>query len=159
MKGKEMLNKLKGKYVFLDLDGTLSEYRFNNHISGNNGFAGQTWEELFFGDVFVNNRPLETMIKLIKNLEYENVFILGAITTSHEMNEKYEWLDKYYPFIKKDNIIFVSKSEYKLIAIEQYAKKLKINKKDIVFIDDKHSTLRQIEEAGFTAYHVTSFIE
>ena len=61
--------------------------------------------------------------------------------------------------LKKDNIIFVSKSEYKLIAIEQYAQKFKINKQDIVFIDDKHSTLRQIEEAGFIAYHITSFIE
>ena len=154
-----MINKLKGKYVFLDLDGTLSEYRFNNHISGHNGFAGQTWEELFFGDVFINNRPLKQMLKLIENLEHEKVFILGAITTNHEMNEKYEWLNKYYPFIRKDNIIFVSKSEYKLIAIEQYAQKFKINKQDIVFIDDKHSTLRQIEEAGFTAYHITSFIE
>ena len=154
-----MLSKLKGKYVFLDLDGTLSEYRFNDHISGNNGFAGQTWEELFFGDVFVSNRPLKTMMKLVESLDSEKVFILGAITTSHEMDEKYEWLKKYYPTIKRENIIFVSNSSYKLVALELYAKRLNVKKKDIVFIDDKHTTLREVEEAGFIAYHTTSFME
>ena len=53
-----MLNKLKGKYVFFDLDGTLSEYRFNDHVSGNNNWSGQTFKELFFGNGFVNNRNL-----------------------------------------------------------------------------------------------------
>ena len=46
-----MLDKLKDKYVFFDLDGTLSEYRFNDHVSGGNEWGGQTFEELFFGDV------------------------------------------------------------------------------------------------------------
>lgn len=150
---------LKNKYVFFDLDGTLSEYRFNNHVSGRNEWGGQTWEELFFGDVFVNNRPLKTMIEFIRKLDCNKVYVLGAITTNHEINEKYEWLQKYYPFIKKENIIFVADSSLKLVALNQYAKKLNIEKKEIVFVDDKHSTIRETEEEGFTSYHITSFIE
>lgn len=29
-----MLEKLKDKYVFLDVDGTLSEYRYNDKVYG-----------------------------------------------------------------------------------------------------------------------------
>lgn len=50
-------------------------------------------------------------------------------------------------------------SSLKLIALQQYAKKLNIEKKDIVFVDDKHSTLRKSEEEGFTSYHITSFMK
>ena len=153
-----MLDKLKGKYVFFDLDGTLSEYRYNDHVSGRNDWGGQTFEELFFGDVFVSNSPLKTMVELIKELDSDKVFVLGAITTNHEIDEKYIWLEKHYPAIKRENIIFVADSSLKLVAIEQYAKKLNIKKEDIVFVDDKHITIRQVEETGYTAYHITSFM-
>lgn len=153
-----MLDKLKDKYVFFDLDGTLSEYRFNDHVSGGNEWGGQTFEELFFGDVFVSNRPLATMVEFIQKLDLDKVYVLGAITNNHEIDEKYIWLDKYYPFIKKENVIFVAHSSLKLVAIEQYAKKLNIKKDDIVFVDDTHATIREVEEAGYKSYHTTSFM-
>lgn len=153
-----MLDKLKDKYCFFDLDGTLSEYRYNNHVSGRTGIGGQTFEELFFGDVFVSNRPLKTMVELIQKLQSDKVYVLGAITTNHEIHEKYEWLEKNYPFIKKENVIFVASSSLKLIAIKEYQKRLNIKDEDIVFIDDKHVTIREVEEAGYTAYHITSFM-
>ena len=34
-----------------------------------------------------------------------------------------------------------------------------IPKEKIVFIDDKHATIKQTEEAGFKSYHTTSFVE
>ena len=154
-----MFEKLINKYVFFDLDGTLAEYRYNDHISGNNNWGGQTFEELLFGDVFLKARPLKTMMELVKKLDPSKVYILGAITTNHEINEKITWLSKYYPTIKPENIIFVSSSTLKLIALEEYTKKLGITKKDIVFVDDKHITIRATEEAGFTSYHTTSFME
>ncbi len=156
-----MLNKLKGKYVFFDLDGTLSEYRFNDHVSGNNNWGGQTFKELFFGNGFVNNRPLKTMVEFIQKLDLDKVYVLGAITTNHEINEKNIWLEKYYPFIKKENVIFVANASLnlKLVAIKEYQKKLNIKNEDIVFVDDTHAIIREIEEAGYTAYHITSFVK
>ncbi len=53
----------------------------------------------------------------------------------------------------------MANSALKVIALEQYAQKLNITKEEIVFIDDKHQTICQTEEAGFKSYHVTSFVE
>ncbi|MCL2085748.1 hypothetical protein FWH09_02335 [Candidatus Saccharibacteria bacterium] len=154
-----LVEKIKGRIVFLDLDGTLSEYRYNNHISGGDGRRGQTFEELFFGDVFINSRPLETMVDVVRELDPSRIYVLGAITTNHEIDEKYKWLEKYYPSIKRENVIFIAGSDLKLVAIQQYMNRLGVSKEDIVFIDDKHSTLREVEDAGFTSYHMTSFVD
>jgi hypothetical protein len=47
-----VIDILKDKYVFWDIDGTLSEYRFNNHVNGGDGLGGQSLKELLFDDVF-----------------------------------------------------------------------------------------------------------
>lgn len=44
---KRMIKALKNKYVYVDIDGTLAEYRFNNHVSAKDGTANeQTIEEV-----------------------------------------------------------------------------------------------------------------
>lgn len=41
-----MIKALKNKYVYVDIDGTLAEYRFNNHVSAKDRTTnGQTMEE------------------------------------------------------------------------------------------------------------------
>ena len=42
-----MLKILKNKDIFVDIDGTLAEYRFNNHLSAKDGTSnGQTVKEI-----------------------------------------------------------------------------------------------------------------
>ena len=105
-----MFDKLKDKYVFFDVDGTLSEYRYNDILYGGrcNELGCQSLEDLLFGDLFYTARPLKTMQRIIENLDCDRVFILGAITTNNEMEQKYRWLNKYYPNIRKENIFFIS---------------------------------------------------
>lgn len=63
---KRMIKTLKNKYIYVDIDGTLAEYRFNNHVSAKDGTAnGQTMEEIG-NHVFLHSRPLKTVIKTLK---------------------------------------------------------------------------------------------
>lgn len=156
-----MLKKLKEKYVFFDVDGTLSEYRFNDKLySGGCPELGcQSLEDLLFSNLFANARPLKNMQNIISQLNSDKIFVLGTIVTNNEINQKYKWLEENYPNIKKENIIFISSTMMKPNVIIEYAKKLDINLQDTVFVDDRLDVLRKAEELGIKAYHPSSFIE
>ena len=156
-----MLKKLKEKYVFFDVDGTLSEYRFNDKLySGGCPELGcQSFEDLLFSNLFANARPLKNMQNIISQLNSDKIFVLGTIVTNNEINQKYKWLEENYPNIKKENIIFISSTMMKPNVIIEYAKKLDINLQDTVFVDDRLDVLRKAEELGIKAYHPSSFVE
>lgn len=156
-----MLKKLKEKYVFFDVDGTLSEYRFNDKLySGGCPELGcQSLEDLLFSNLFANARPLKNMQNIISQLNSDKIFVLGTIVTNNEINQKYKWLEENYPNIKKENIIFISSTMMKPNVIIEYAKKLDINLQDTVFVDDRLDVLRKAEELGIIAYHPSSFVE
>lgn len=155
---KEAVESLKGKLVFFDFDGTLSEYRFSGKV-GPEELTGEFLYNLAFGRIYDNIRPLATMQEVVKNLDPENVYVLGAITLNSEIEEKYEWLAKNYPSIKKKNMIFVNNSETKLGMLEVYRKRYNLNYEDIAFIDDMHKTIQSAEEMGFIAYHPSTFVD
>ena len=102
-----MLEKLEGKYVFFDVDGTLSEYRFNDKLyaSLKPELGCQTLEDFLFGDLFLKARPLKTMQRVIEKLDKDKIFVLGTIVSNNEINQKYVWLNENYPNIKKENIL------------------------------------------------------
>ena len=87
-----MLEKLKDKYVFFDVDGTLSEYRYNDKLYGGrcDELGCQTLEDLLFSKA----RPLKTMQKIVSNLDSNRVFVLGTTVTNNEIEQKYTWLKK-----------------------------------------------------------------
>ena len=65
-----MIEKLKDKYVFFDVDGTLSEYRYEDKLyDGRCPELGcQSLENLLFSDLFYKARPLKTMQNIINAL-------------------------------------------------------------------------------------------
>lgn len=156
-----MLEKLKGKYVFFDVDGTLSEYRYRDKIYGGRcpELGCQTLNDFLFSNLFVKARPLKTMQKIISQLDSDKIFILGTVVCNNEVNQKYIWLEKFFPNFKKENIIFISSTMLKPEVIIEYSKKYSLNLSDVVFVDDRLDVLRKAEELGITAYHPSSFIE
>ncbi|MEE0699471.1 MAG: HAD family hydrolase [Bacilli bacterium] len=156
-----MIEKLKDKYVFFDVDGTLSEYRYKDILYGGRcpELGCQSLEDLLFGNLFYRARPLKTMQNIIKNLDSDKIFILGAVTTNNEIEQKYQWLEENYPSIKKENIFFICSTMLKPEVITEYSKHFNIPLNKMVFVDDRLDVLRKAEESGITAYHPSSFTE
>ena len=81
---KRMIKALKDKCIYVDIDGTLVEYRFNNHVSAKDGTTnGQTMEEIE-NHVFLHSRPLKTVIKMLKKAKKRGIWICGAIISPIE---------------------------------------------------------------------------
>ena len=89
---KRMIKALKNKYIYIDIDGTLAEYRFNNHVSAKDGTTnGQTMGEIE-NHVFLHSKPLKTVIKTLKRAKKRGIWICGAIISPVELQDKIIWL-------------------------------------------------------------------
>ena len=156
-----MIEKLKDKFVFFDVDGTLNEYRYHNkvYISKDPEIGCQTLEDLLFGNLFMNSRPLKTMQNIISKLNSDKIFILGTVVCNNEINQKLFWLKKNYPWFKKENMIFISSTMLKPQVIVEYSKRYGFDLKDAVLVDDRLDVLRKAEENGITVYHPSSFMK
>lgn len=143
-----MIENLKNKYVFFDVDGTLSEYRYDNKIYGGRctELGCQSLENYLFNNLFYTARPLKTMQKVIQKLDSDKIFILGTITTNNEIEQKYLWLKENYPNIKKENIFFICSTMLKPEVIMECCKHFKIDLKDVAFVDDRLDVLRKAED-------------
>lgn len=156
-----MLEKLKGKYVFFDVDGTLLEYRYKDQVyaSRRPELGCQTLNDFLFNDLFLKARPLKTMQKIVSQLDSDKIYILGSVVCNNEVNQKYIWLEKNYPNFKKENIFFICSTISKTEVMMEFSKQYNIDLSDIVFIDDRLDYLRKAEEIGITVYHPSSFME
>ncbi len=184
---KEMLNRLKRKYIFVDIDGTLAEYRFNNHVSAKDGSGnGQTMEEIE-DHVFLKSRPLKSVIKTLKKAKHDGIWICGALASPIELEDKIVWLKENCKEIEFNGYFWWVPEEYWKDFCEYYNTEekecyistmygqihrdlkndtwnwieehnmMKLDK--IVFIDDRLEYVRYAEEQGVESYHISSFIK
>lgn len=132
-----MIEKLKDKYIFFDVDGTLSEYRYKDMLYGGrcSEFDCQSLEDLLFGNLFYTARPLKTMQNIINNLDSDKIFVLGTVTTNNEIEQKYRWLQENYP--SKKNIYFICFTMLKPEVIIECSKHFKIPLSKMVLVDDR----------------------
>lgn len=159
-----MLDKLKDKIVFFDFDGVLCTYQFSHdkvHMPEESYIRHQVAG--FFKNVplYKYSRAPITMQNITGQLDSDNIYILTAVETIFEYWNKIEFVSKYYPNIRRDHILFSSRSESKLPLLESlYAELYKYrDKADLVLVEDTLSTIHSVESAGFTCYHISSFLE
>jgi len=164
MVSSDVVELLKTSIVFLDMDGTLTEYRYNNHVSAGDGTNnGQTVEEIN-NHIFLQARPLVSVIDVITNCcRRDYTYVLGHLRSEgegliygiEEMDKK-EWIGKNVPFINPDHVRFLHDYESKAEKIKKLSNRF--GTKRVVLVDDKIDILREVEQLGFIALHVTSLI-
>lgn len=156
-KGSLTKGDLKGKIVFWDIDGTLAPYRFNGHIADPNGsLNGQSEDEVANG-IFLRRKPSKFMQKVLQDCKAKRNLVLGHYAYTKEVEDKYKWIEKYYPEISSS--LFVNEEKSKAEAILEYCKENKIELEDVVYIDDVISFLREAEHKGISSWHISSLLD
>lgn len=140
----------KELFIFVDMDGVITDYDFGNILD------------------FKNKRPLKTNIKTLKKiseLEKVNLYILSICKKDEEIQDKNEWLDKYAPYFKKENRIIISKENEKNLSSKElkykYLKEYLDKNKEIIVIDDDNEILKFLQEKlhNITLFQDSSLID
>jgi 5'(3')-deoxyribonucleotidase len=143
------INYFTNKYAFIDMDGTICAYaKGKKDIDGNVDFVN--------GKHFAYLRPVTHIIEYLYNKykdNLDNLYILTAVPNSIAWDEKLSWMEKNMPFVKKENILFVGNKDYKDVFLKHFMIGNKIDKKDVMMIDDNHDTLNKMIALGVNALH------
>ena len=118
--------------LFVDMDGVIASYDVGKPLD------------------FLHKRPLMTRIKEleeISKLPNVDIRILSICRKDYQIEEKNQWLDKYAPYLKKENRVVISKETVTNKTSPEiktdYLKNVKSNKQ-IVLVDDDNQVLKDV---------------
>lgn len=155
---KEICKENKRSAMFIDMDGTIVEYRI---------FDGEK-QIIEAHEQLLNEKPITPILETLKEInKIENIdlYILSLAKTTKIKEEKKLWLRKYVGFIKEENWILLSKEEGEYNSENRnYIKGEKMKEKlseydKVILLDDDHKILKQanndIGDNGFV-FHISS---
>lgn len=135
------------KYIFLDMDGTIVSYR-----KGKLDMDGNT--DMVNSHLFINANPVRYIIDYVKsNFDMNNVYIITAVANDFVLQEKIDWIKKYFPEFHMENFHWCGNKQYKHVYLKHLSIREKMNIKDMTIIDDLHETLRKCTAMGMNAIH------
>jgi hypothetical protein len=156
---KNYLEQFKDKEIniYIDMDGVVADY---DAI----GFKKEKNND----NVYLNKRPIYSSISVLKEIsEMNNVtlYILSCTKKDSQKEGKIIWLSRNMNFIKKENIILISREEkdymksclIKAEFLRNHYEKDKIN----ISIDDAHDVIKEVNnlDIGIIPLHITSILD
>ena len=157
---KEIKTRAKSQKikVYFDMDGTLAEYDAEDKEKILSNQAG----------VYLTKRPLKSIINVADKLaKIDNIEICIASNChfKEQKEEKLLWLEKYTPFIRKENIniivfnnIIFSKEEKDFLKANLIISNLKQNE-FAYLIEDDHKIIRATNKfSNIKACHMSMFV-
>jgi len=110
--------------------------------------------------VFLKGKPVKEVIDKLKKLQEsgKTIYVVSASPNSIANNEKMEWLYYNAEFINPQNIYFVGNRDFKHVFLQQLIKKLKLNPKDCMVVDDDHQVLEKYKSIGVNAVHPSKLL-
>ena len=135
---EKYLEKIEGNIkIFIDMDGVIADYDF-----------GKAYDYHKKRPLFDNIKKLEK----ISNNDNVELFILSVTKQNIGYNQKMKWIDKYIPFIKKENRFIISREANNQIVSpilkSKFLKKLKRDGSTIIVIDDDPRVLKEIHKGN-----------
>lgn len=155
---KNICKENKRVAMFIDMDGTITEYEvYPEELVTQKMNSGYSEYE-----------PVEYIINILKNVdEIPNIdlYILTLARNSKIIEEKKNWLRKYVNFIKEENWIFINKElgEYdkinrNIIKAEKIKEKIK-EYDHAILLDDDHKILKESQmmlKDKISVFHISS---
>ena len=157
---RKICDKNKKVAMFIDMDGTIVEYRV---------YTGEK-QLVEAHKNLLNEKPILPIIKVlekINNIENIELYILSLSKNSSIKEQKKEWLKKHIGFIKEENWIILDKEveEYNsenrnYIKYQQMSKRM--NEFDyMILLDDDHKILKEtkknLQDKG-EVFHISSVL-
>ena len=183
----DLVRALYDKYVYINIDGTLAEYHYNNHVSAKDGSGCGVRIDEINEHVYLNSRPLESVIKVLSKSYPRRVSVYSTAISLVEVSDKIEWLQRNCQNIPIQNYLwFVPKMHWKKLCeefgvstfaiafkhplgyvacgnptrvIEYINSAYEHHVSDAVILDSNPEYLQFAEDRGATAYHVSSFMD
>lgn len=160
-------NKLPDKKrIFVDMDGTLAEWRnIDVSIRCLEQADASSIEEymdqiLYLPNYFSSLNPYREMVDAVKSLVSEktfDVYVLSCVLPDKDgvcpAAQKHEWLNKYLPEVDMDHRVFVPNGEDKKLHLPGGIKQ------GDILLDDYTKNLLQWEESGLgTGVKVLNYV-
>lgn len=144
--------------IYLDMDGTVVEFLLNNEMN----FKKKTG--------YLKKKPILPIIDIIETIVKKypliNLNILSCSSTNQMKKEKNKWLDRYMPYICKENRIIFSEEDSDFhsrmgSSIKATYLSKSSNENIIFFIDDDVRNLLEVQKLSknnIIPIHVTSLL-
>lgn len=151
-----MINKMKGipKIIFVDFDNTLSANKFSEEVE----------QSAFSQDNYVNwdcicktnpkTYDLCQPVPCVRNAlnffhkKGSRIILLGWENKHFTRKLKEKWVDHYFDGMFEEKI-FTGTAEQKMKVMKVYERTEKIDKQEMVLIEDRPETCDQVNKAGF----------
>ncbi len=145
--------------IFVDMDGVIADYRFGE---GKN-------IKMNTPNTYAKKRPIKTTIEILSRInEIKNIelYILSSCLFKEQSLEKNEWLNKYAPYFKEEQRIFIIANDFnnrKQLKVDAIRNLIKRKSPDLtILIDDTHEILFLAQEQlgkNFLPFHIISLLD
>ena len=154
---------LKDSVIVFDMDGVLSKFDFGDldiKIVPEHEWAKMNMME----DMYKYVQKTSIFDELIDTKNSMDMYVLSQTLSSFEQNNKINFLERNYPNIREDNIIFVGDTNIKIDILKGLREILDNTGKadvDLVIIEDSLSVLLDVTELNnpkIKCYMISDFI-
>ena len=155
---KEIINNKQSVLIF-DIDGVLATMEFGKYT---HFLDDDSWKKTLSDNInlYDKDKVSKKLQLLINKKDKNRIFVITKVDDIVEINQKKEYVNKYYGIIK-ENVYCVKDDSEKSIEIDKIKEKFKnLDSKYFVMIDDTVEVLNDaMNNNKISTAHISTFID